>query len=842
MNASLNLLFQNVYIKTGISFLVVSFLIFAGTMNVYRTNNDLYTSIFFINYLLVFFYFLVTLVKNKQETGRTFRFSNYTQNIILLQLFNISAYALNRSIPVFDISAPWVIGFLLLSNGLLIIHAFRQSYSNTWLSHLIVAVANLGILFHFYESIYVMPVYPYGVIGFWLFGIPLHIFVPPLYLVTFILVVRKFLKKSPQFWATTAITWVVSLGIITYVCFRFQHINQVAAESFHYSQRPYEDASLPAWVKVSQKLSNDWVTERAMKCGIEYADGTTLFSFNGFRLNERIKHDPLVVIASFFSNSLDIPFRDRVKIVRYLFDGRHKTERKLWSGENLSTSDIVTNVQLFPQYRLAYTEKTFKIKNANIGRSRNQQEALYTFYLPEASVVTSAALWVNGEERPAYLTTKAKADSAYKTIVGVEVRDPLLIHWQEGNRVTARIFPCTPTEDSQFKIGVTTPLKKQGDRLVYENIDFEGPYWKGAKESINVVTEGPLENISTPYSFKGDGLNYTYFGRYKSDWYLEFDEVPLAQDYFSFNGKSYQLSPIENKDLPFEAGKVYLNIDRSWDKKTFNALWEAIKDKEVFVFSNNRLASVTESNRKALFRQLRRQRFHLFPFHKIDASDQVLVITKGEKLTPTLSDIKESAFNQTLSTFFKEKDYPVKVYNMGDGLSPYLKTLKEFRSIQLVNGSLDNLLSHLRSGTFPSHEESDARILNQYAGFQMSETIGTPDNSSTAPDHLMRLFIYNKILRKVGKNHFYQKALEEEWIAAAQEAHVLTPVSSLIVLETQKDYDRFDIKKSKNSLQNASIKNSGAVPEPHEWLLIILAIFATIILYLKGSRKAKSSI
>ena len=238
----------------------------------------------------------------------------------------------------------------------------------------------------------------------------------------------------------------------------------------------------------SQLLKKDWVTDRALKAGLSYAEFDDVFNgFGGGRLNERVKHDPLVVIASAFSDGISIPHASRIKILRYMFDARHQTERKLWSGDNLTTTDIVTNVQLFPEYRLAYTEKTFKIKNTKVQRWGRQQEALYTFYLPEGSVVTSASLWVFGEERPAYLTTKSKADSAYNAIVGRERRDPLLLHWQEGNRVTVRVFPCTPDEDRQFKIGVTTPLQKNGEQLHYENVDFEGPYWKRATESINVV-------------------------------------------------------------------------------------------------------------------------------------------------------------------------------------------------------------------------------------------------------------------------------------------------------------------------------------------------------------------
>ena len=51
----------------------------------------------------------------------------------------------------------------------------------------------------------------------------------------------------------------------------------------------------------------------------------------------------------------------------------------------------------------------------------------------------------------------------------------------------------------------------------------------------------------------------------------------------------------------------------------------------------------------------------------------------------------------------------------------------------------------------------------------------------------------------------------------------------MINFESQKDYDRFGIEESKNSLKNASINSSGAAPEPHEWMLIMLC--ATVIIY-----------
>ena len=104
------------------------------------------------------------------------------------------------------------------------------------------------------------------------------------------------------------------------------------------------------------------------------------------------------------------------------------------------------------------------------------------------------------------------------------------------------------------------------------------------------------------------------------------------------------------------------------------------------------------------------------------------------------------------------------------------------------------------------------------------------------PDHLMRLHHFNKIMNQIGPEYFKSNDYPEtgELVALAKDAHVLSPVSSMIVLETIKDYERFDIQKSKNSLGNAAMKDSGSIPEPHEWLLIILALGAVVFLKLKS--------
>ncbi len=825
---------------TGFVLLGISFAFFLFTANNAASFNvDFFSISFVVSYILFVIYFFVSGIRNIKDYGKFFKFKNLKRNILLLQLGNVSAYALNRTIAVFQISTGWLCWFLVLTNLALLGYCLVKDHKSNLLNHLMVFTTSVAMVFHLYQTIYVAPAYPISLMVFWLFGVSLHIFIPVWFFFTCIRILRKYFKTSSDYWRTTIAGIVLPLIIISVFAFRWAGINHQVSDVFHDQNRPYDDKELPNWVKVSQDLKKDWISKRILKSGMIY-NTKGLWEGGGFMgggmLNEQRQHDPLVVIAALVSGDLEISAEDRVKLLQSMYNQRHQTERKLWSGENLSTTDIVTNVQLFPEYRLAYTEKTFKIKNTqakNSWRWGRQQEALYTFYLPEGSVVTSAALWVEGEERPAYLTTKAKADSAYTRIVGRERRDPLLLHWQEGNRVTVRVFPCTPEEDRQFKIGVTTPLQFQDGQLTYENVDFEGPHWRQAEESINVVVADDIGDISSPYSFREDGNSWTYKGNYKSDWTLNFDAPPLSKDAFTFNGRSFRLHEFQTAQTAFSAKEIYLDVHRGWAKKDLYQLWNTTKAKEVYVYTDH-LEKVTETNHKRLFKKLLKRSFSLFPFHKIKTPESALVVSDyTARLTPTLDDLKKSSFAKNLNTFLKNNAQPVKFYNLGNDLSPYLKTLKELRVFDYANGNMPDLMTLLNEQQFYQSGEDEQTISNHYAQMMIREEAEVK-TSSQAPDHLMRLFVYNDIMKKVGKGYFDKRQLEPQFIAAAKEAYVVTPISSLVVLETQKDYDRFNIKKSKNSLQNAKITNNdGSVPEPHEWLLIVLSLAVALWLFLK---------
>ena len=823
--------FSDSKIKIGLGLFFVGLAFFSIDIlggNTNRSGGDFDAS-FFLNYCFFWIYYFMVVKK-------WFKIPNNYHKMILLLIGNVSAYSLNRTVPVFNISTNWLACFLVLLNGALLLYIFRKKLPQ-WIEYSLPAIFASGFLFNVYETIYVLPYMPIALIGSLFFLISLHILIPLWWAVLLGKLVHKYTKKGEPYIRSLIAGFAIPVVIILGYSANWFHINQ---ELKNIQSASNKEGSLPTWVTLSEMLANDWQTEKILKAGLFYTV-SDLHDFDIFpsqrSLNERKKHDPLVVVASIFSRPLDLEVQEREKLLNAVFNQRHQTERKLWTGKDLSTKSVETSIQFFPEHRLAYTEKVIQIEN-NLKRSwRNTQEALYSFYLPPNAVITSASLWVEGEERPSFLTTKNKANNAYTTIVGRERRDPLLIHWQEGNRVTVRVFPVTNKEPRQFKIGITSPLQEKEGQLIYQNPDFEGPYWKNATEKIRILGAADKLDFLSKLAFSKSGEDWIYEGRYHSDWQLEIDAGNFQESSFSFDNQHFKLSTYHPETVPFTAKNIYLDINRSWSKKQFNTLWEQLQFQPVFVYTN-KMVRLNAQNKNRLFKQLQRYRYRLFPFYEIEQPSTALVITQNEVLTPVLNDIKGTVFSKKLNAFFNKNEMPVAVYDLGNEPSLYLKTLKELRQIHYYADDMPRLLTFLEQKLFIKNQENDTRIAFPKMGLEIQK-IDQPMAQSTAPDHLMRLFTYNHLMRQIGKDYFNKEKHEDELIAQAEKAHIVTPISSLIVLETQADYDRFDIKKSKNSLKNASINDAGAVPEPHEWLLILLSLVVATYLFWQLKMKGK---
>jgi XrtN system VIT domain protein len=788
-------------------------------------------TVFAIHYALMLSYVFILSSHGAFGLMTCWRKENLDTTVVLVNLALVSAFALNRCIPVFEKSVGWLCGYLVVSSATLLSYKFSRVLPKPlrFLQHFLLGAA---VVLYIYLTIYTLPAYVVGGVGMILLGVGGHIFVPLAMTTACVYIYIHHHRRISKGWLMGGVTTVVffAIGFVLEWNGRATKMEHVVNQSVL-----SPDMDLPVWVKLAQTLKRDWISMRLLKSDLVYTSpwrGSDWdFGLGRRSWNEARKHDPLVLISS-FSREVPLSHEDRIKALQAISDSRHPGNERLWPGDNLTTSYIVSDVDIYPALRLAYTEKYLNIHNSgNDNWRRNREEAIYTFQLPEGAVITSLSLWIGGEERKGILTSKGKATEAYQSVVGIFARDPSVVHWQEGNTVTVRVFPCPPAEERKVKIGITSPLVQRDGQLYYRNMTFQGPSAASARETYRVRFPGYNGAMDMPRGFtrlaNGDFLAE---GDYDADFALAFPLEAVPENHFSFDGYTYVLTEYKQNHAPARWKRVYLDINSAWTQTEAYQLKSILKNLEVYAYQDGAAIKLDESSWDEVTGNMREQNFSLFPIHHIKDKAHTLVVTKGSALSPHLSDFSESAFAWSIRAAMGEGE-KVKVFNLDGGVSTYISSLREFRGIAFAKGNVAALMDMLSRGVFPADAETDNRIVLHDAGLVLTrtQTGKAAPAVSNAPDHLARLFAYNNIMRKVGTRFYDNDFVNQDLVDEAAKAYVVSPVSSLIVLETQADYEKYGIKDTENSLHNASKDESGAVPEPHEWALIIM--FALFVLY-----------
>ena len=834
MRNVINLFKHNQLLTIGLILLILSAVL--HVLPITDPDNGPFSTIFFAQYGIAIFYTVLVFAKVR-KIFKPFSHPVKEYHIMMLLLFNVSAYGLNRTLTVFNESALWVIVLLVIENIALIAYVFIPRESQRW-NNFFLFIFTLLLIFNIYQSIVVIPLYAIGFIASFFFGISLHAFVPLSFAICLAILISDLFQHNKH-WYPVLLSTSLVIVMVTFFCIRWHLIDEIVSNEYHSSLKPLSKRAteLPDWINVAQRVEINGITEKYLKSGIIYQEfykgprffwGGRMLNFEGKKL-----HDPLVNLATLFVGRPEIPEDTRLKILDYAYDARHETANRFWSGLNLRTSDVVENIQFFPAHRLAYTELILKIKNeAYQKRSRwfRQEEAIYTFDIPQGAAVTSLSLWIEGEEAKARLTTKAKAERAYNTIVGGERRDPSAVYWMEGNKIRVRVFPCTVAEDRQFKLGVTSPLRLNGENLEYQSITFKGPDAAQANTSINILGIDH-SHLKSDLSFDQEEDLLSWAGNYPASWSASLPAPTLSNGTFSFNEKSYEVAPLALHRVPLNVTDIYFDIHGDWTDRELESLYQEFDGHKLYTISKNGRPNIVSGLEELL--SAPRPNFSLFPFHKINNPKDALVITKGNIVTPNIHDLDKSKFRKNLFASFKRPH--IKVFDLSSRPSTYIKSLKEFGAIDYHSGSIENLKALLSANEFPTLPANPEIVAIPEAGIQIvkSESTESVKASQAAPDHLLRMFAYNKIIKGIGEEYFSDDYHNDELLATAETANVVSPISSLIVLETLNDYKRFEIDENKNSLGNAAIQSSGAVPEPHEWAIIILCLAFVAVVYFK---------
>lgn len=821
---------QQAIFTYGIISLIISFLIFLLPEFSLLPETTEGMGLFMIHYAILLFYFFFTLFSGKLKKGK----GGLPLVIITLLLFLISAYALNREMDVFEESIGWLQILLIVTSINLLVASLNIKIPFP-IKLLQVCILTLGALLYLYLALYLLPTYAMGLLGTIAIGIGLHVFVPLLLLIYTITILVNECNRNRSLSYDVMMVACISVIIIGLYCYRWTSVKKTLEMTYH-SATVADKVGWPAWVETLQVLPEGTMVDKFLKTDIVYNvadwnEGFNFFSSPRMRWEEPQKHDPLVLMASLFAGKTSIPREDRIRMLQTLHDNRYGAEERLWSGNNLKTVHFNTEVQIWPTMHIAYVEKTISVaqRPSHYNWRGNQQEAIYVFQLPEGAVVTSLSLWIEGKEEKSVLTTKGKASKAYKTIVGVEARDPSVVHWQEGNRVSVRIFPVLPDNQRIFKLGVTVPMPERDGKIWFENFTFIGPDAKQASESVKIrIMDSKTEFIHTVALKRQQQNLYVYQGKYNPKLCLALDASPVQPHTFSFEEKSYRLANYTAQKQTKKFKTFYADVNAGWTEKEWQNLLKHTNGQKLKVYEDGWI-KIDSENQKEVFSRLSKRKITLFPFYAINDNQNSLVITKSSGRTPTLNDLREStAFDSLVQCANQGKRFYL--YHIGNEPSLYLSSLRELRLFYYAQGSLEDVMNDISQNQFDSDGETNNRIVLHNAGLSI-ETFDEP-STSNAPDHLLRLFAYNHIMQQGGVKLLADSSLEGSPFGdIASYAHIVTPVSSMIVLEKSEDYDRFDIDKNKEGLKNASTQHSGSVPEPHEWALMMVCLILLTSLY-----------
>ncbi len=810
---------DNLY-RYGLGFAFISLLTYALPLMITRgersSGGDEYFLLFLANYGLSVS-FSVMMLYSKQ----------WQQIPVFLVLAFISAWSLNSTVPVFEHPVLWfsVLQLLCVAPYMLLPVFHRLP---VWGRQVMGVVLGMALFLFLYLSVYLIPAYGVSFVLGIALGISWHAFIPLLLLVYTVYIIIKLSKDYSYILPGACAGFLLLLLPVVGFLYQWNKVDSTVKYALLKEQVTAEK-DLPDWVYVAQQVPDDAVAEMYVKGDLVYtqfATGGDLMNWevSGRRLNMARIHHPLIVVASMFCHESSLTEDDRIKILEAMYLTGHETQERYWTGKNLKTRTIATNVRIWPAQRMAYTEKTITVGNTRQKSRWEREEAIYTFHLPEGGIVTSLSLWIDGKEQPGILTTRGKADSAYRQIVGVESRDPSVVRWQEGNTVSVRVFPVPAAGNRIFKIGVSAPLDYRNGMLTYNNIWFEGPDNSSATELQQINWAG----VETDPEMKGYNRTaahtYERTGNYEEHWSLSVKDPGFVTQTFSYSGNNYKLDKYEQMRQQAVFNTVYLDLNASWTADETEQLIKLLKGKDVYVYDRGMMA-VSEADE--VVNRLRRRRFSLFPWHMVKDPSSSLVITKGGRYAPALQELRGFPFADNLAAGMRMQQQRVKVYDMGAEESLYQRTLREHRVFDYERGTLEQLKQLLAEGMFAISGENDSMVVVTTAGLSIVRSSDTA-RVRKGNDHIMRMYAYNHIMQQLRGNLYPEHYSDSTLVSEAEKAYVVTPVSSLVVLETQKDYDRFGIKRTEDALGNATMKGDGSVPEPHEWALIALALAVVI--------------
>jgi XrtN system VIT domain protein len=214
---------------------------------------------FTLNYLFTVVYFVILVAKGRLKRGRKGIYPLF----LFLMLFLISAYALNRVIPIFEKSVTWfsIIQIIVCVNYIGFI--FFDSLSQP-LKVFLSFVAGVAMVVFAYLAIYLFPIYIFGVIGFFALGISLHAFVPLLFCIYTSRLIQKQNMAEKNYWKPFIVGIAVPVVLITAYAINWS-VQQNKFNTAYRKSDLHSNHQLPSWVNIAREMPNTATAEKIIE-------------------------------------------------------------------------------------------------------------------------------------------------------------------------------------------------------------------------------------------------------------------------------------------------------------------------------------------------------------------------------------------------------------------------------------------------------------------------------------------------------------------------------------------------------------------------------------------------
>ncbi|TGM52932.1 XrtN system VIT domain-containing protein [Leptospira adleri] len=658
-------------------------------------------------------------------------------------------------------------------------------------------------------------------------------------------------KKKISLVLITASVFLL-LGYSSYYFIQWNHADEILTKPEALQGHNRIDADLPEWIQKAGRLRVNHVTEMVLQPDRRSQMG--LFA-------SQSQFDPLAYFASQGFLSLfqtrqgsKITPEDSGRILHLLFGRSHAYLERLWRGNSLITTDMDSHMQIYPELRVSYTETTISIYNENSSSDRpflrfgsmfaTPEEAIYTITVPEGSICTKLSLWINGEERPARLTFKSKARNAYETIVGRERRDPSYVEWLDGNRLRLRVFPVNPEDYRMVRIGIVSPLKSKDGKLNYERIRIEGPVSDFADQKVNVdlFTSEKIDLDSSGISLKEKVVSdsqvrqWTGSGGFLS-WSFSFPET-AAKGNVSAGGMSYNVLPLRTESRSYRPDGIVVVLNKAYSRSEWKALIRDLYEFKIPITILTNEWFQTKDSDKAMryLEECEIPAFNLFPLHlneilsNRNIGENFLWVVAGENQSIPFGELRGSERFVNMQRAANRRSEIPKVAIVNGRKSEYVASLFDLDQILPIAESEAELFDILKNQKISVPIQNEESVSLPYANLTLEKSKLTGVKRPGA-DLLIRMAIQRKIMRQLGKRFFDRDLDNQDLVKLAQDAMVVSPVSTLIVLESEEDYNRFGIKSQPSALGQSKLEAPGTVPEPGEWILIFCILFGMFIYF-----------